>query len=54
MWVNPIDLFNDKYSVVVHFEGQAEPQTYTSDGLHEWDNPYNYHNIVSIDGKAVI
>lgn len=54
MWVNPVDLFNDKYSVVVHFEGQAEPQTYTSDGLHEWDNPYNYHNIVSIDGKAVI
>lgn len=54
MWVNPVDLFNDKYSVVVHFEGRAEPQTYTSDGLHEWDNPYNYHNIVSIDGKAVI
>ena len=54
MWVNPADLFNEKYSVVVHFEGQDEPQTYTSDGLHEWDNPYNYHNIVSIDGKAVI
>ena len=54
MWVNPADLFNENYSVVVHFEGQDEPQTYTSDGLHEWDNPYNYHNIVSIDGKAVI
>lgn len=54
MWVNPADLFNEKYSVVVHFEGRAEPQTYTSDGLHEWDNPYNFHNIVSIDGKAVI
>lgn len=54
MWVNPADMFNEKYSVVVHFEGRAEPQTYTPEGLHEWDNPYNFHNIVSIDGKAVI
>lgn len=54
MWVNPADMFNEKYSVVVHFEGRAEPQTYTPEGLHEWDNPYNFHNIVSIDGKAAI
>lgn len=54
MWLNPADLFNEKYHVAVHFEGRAEPQTYTPEGLHEWDNPYNFHNIVSIDGKAVI